>query len=69
MIDELKGLLGLWGILGYFVVVTLPTPRNKLDATFQLFIGGPICWTVMIPISITYLILNRFLNKGERNDF
>ena len=56
MIDELKGLLGLWGILGYFVMLTLPDARSKREANFNLFIGGPICWIVYVPISLIMLI-------------
>lgn len=45
-------LLTIWTIAGFFLVLLLPQPKNKLFALLQLFLGGPIAWALFIYCSI-----------------
>ncbi len=42
-----------WALIGYFLVLILPMPRNKKIAIIQLIIAGPLCWVIFISMAIS----------------
>ena len=60
---ELIKFFSIWAVLGYFIVLTLPKPKNKVIALFQLLIAGPLCWMIFIPASLDVIMDSRRTTK------
>lgn len=58
MNDVLRVIM-LWGVVGYIFITACSIPKTKLGAFCALFISGPICWVLFIPISIEMCVKNR----------
>ena len=54
--NEFKTFLGMWALFGYFLTAFLPKTKGRKSALLQLFICGPFCWILFIPVSICVLL-------------
>jgi hypothetical protein len=57
--EELIRFFATWAVIGYFVIMVFPKPKNKPAAFFQLLISGPLCWLIFIPASLDVILKNR----------
>ena len=46
--EEIKGILCLWGVIGYFACLVTTRPKNKISALILTIALGPICWVVVL---------------------
>lgn len=52
--NEISQYFGIWSFFGYFIMTASEPPKNKIQAGYQVFIGGPICWIIFIFLSVKY---------------
>lgn len=65
--ESIKGLLGLWGVIGYLFMHFSPPPITKKAVVLQLIAGGPVAWIAMIILLPYYLIKAHYLIKEKEN--